>query len=764
MEQGKTIVRLGGGVLPYLRRRRFVFGLLAAAGALLLSQVNVFFNCTPLAAALYAGVDMAGFCPWYPLAGALIGAFCYPEINWVAVMAGGLYLFLRLGIQAIHDRPRGREKQLVLLLSELIPYLLLRLDNGQTALFGFFALAITLLVSIVLRRGILALACITRKKRLNSEQVIALCLLLCCMLPALSFLTFGTFSAAITLAAFVCLHAAKLRGMQAVALAAALSGVAVLCGAADAMFIANLTLCTLIAALFKPFGRWGTAFGFGGCGLLAVGGIHAVGQTLGAANLFIAVVAFLALPQGWVLPIAAAVDAKSAMEREERSSFQKLRIQTAEALNQTADAVTQLASMFAPERTQSIRPDGGITGQHLLAAAQQVCSDCLHRAHCYRAPEQAVEAIENMRAVYEKGYQPKAAFPLYSGCSRTVQLSSALSQVHAQQQQSRIREQREWEGRSFYKRQLSAVGSVMRGMAETVKSTGYYETRAEANLHMRLDEAGMRPKEVCVHRDQNGRQVSLTLHKSTAKRQAAAEEIAAKGVKTRLRLLTAEEKDRHYLLRFEEAGQLTIQAGFASIPKKRGQPCGDSLGRRALKGGGELYVISDGMGSGAAARQESQTAVSLLMELFAVGFPRDSALECVNRLLVSRGGRDMYATVDALCLNVRTGQAVFIKYGAPPSFILRGDTVIRVEAEALPAGVLEEAKPAVLMQTLRRGDAVVLLSDGVTDALENGLEKELQQAMSIRIPCDEAARQLTAAAHAQAAAPDDRSAIVLRIG
>lgn len=762
MERGKSIVRLRGGALPQVRTKGLLVGLFGMALCLLLSQVDVFLGYTPLAAALYAGMDMAGYSPWLPLAGAAAGAFLHPEPNWTAVMAAGLYLFLRLGVTAVRTRPPAAHKQAVLLLSELIPYLLLQLDTANTALFGFFSMSMTLLLSCVLRRGVMALRGVLAQKRLNGEAQLALCLLLCCLLPALSPLSIGTFSPAITLACFVCLQAARLKGMKAVALAAALAAVTVLCGGAGGMFIANLTVCTLIGALFRPFGRWGVALGFGICGLMAVGGIQSVEQTLGAANLFAGVVAYMVTPKDWLLPVTAAVDAGAARERAERSALQRFRRETVNNLYQTAQTVAHMAALLSDGsvQEQEAEPPGQ---DWRLSAVQRVCSDCLHRAHCYRMPEQALEAMEQMLADHENGARPQPGSPLLSTCSRTEQLCSALAQAEAQRQQHRMLAKREQAGRAFYQRQIAAVGCVMRNIAAQAEGGGYYDAKAEAAVHRRLEEAGLRPRGVSVQKSPVGKRVTLTLHKSTQKRHEDAAEIARRGVKSKLRLLSSEEEGKRRVLRFEEAGQIRVTAGVAVFPGRRGMPSGDSVGHKALAGGGELFIISDGMGSGAAAEKQSRAAVDMMTELFGAGFAERPALECVNRLLLRRGGRDMYATVDALHLNVRTGQAMFMKYGAPPSFILRGGGILRVEAEALPAGVLEEAAPAVCTRSLRRGDTVVMLSDGVLDALEHDMERVLMHITRTANNAKEAANALVYAAQKSAAVPDDRTAIVLRL-
>lgn len=159
-----------------------------------------------------------------------------------------------------------------------------------------------------------------------------------------------------------------------------------------------------------------------------------------------------------------------------------------------------------------------------------------------------------------------------------------------------------------------------------------------------------------------------------------------------------------------------LSVGAAACPKGGSDATGDSMGIRNVYGR-VLLALSDGMGTGGAAHKESTAAIALLGDLLSVGFDLDDALESVNRLLIARGEGEMYATLDAMLLDPSNASAKFIKYGAPPSYIIRNGKVHTLYAETLPLGILQEARPAVHQINLRRGDAVVLMTDGASDSL-----------------------------------------------
>ncbi len=204
-----------------------------------------------------------------------------------------------------------------------------------------------------------------------------------------------------------------------------------------------------------------------------------------------------------------------------------------------------------------------------------------------------------------------------------------------------------------------------------------------------------------------------------------------------------------------------ITIGAAALAKAGSKMTGDSMGMRRIREQ-VVLLLSDGMGSGDEAHQESAAAVALLGDLLSIGFALCEALECVNRLLMQRTSGDMFATMDALLFDRTSGQAQFVKYGAPPSYILRGGKLHTLYAEALPAGIVKEARPALHIAPLKKGDAVILMTDGAFDALGAELSRTLLEQVGAANTADDAAQSLLLAAREKSGA-DDMTVIVARI-
>ena len=67
-----------------------------------------------------------------------------------------------------------------------------------------------------------------------------------------------------------------------------------------------------------------------------------------------------------------------------------------------------------------------------------------------------------------------------------------------------------------------------------------------------------------------------------------------------------------------------------------------------------------------------------------------------------------------------------LKYGAPPSFLVRDGQVGAIAGEALPCGILAEAKPSVIRMQLRKNDRIIMCSDGVQDMFPEGTDEAIR--------------------------------------
>lgn len=128
----------------------------------------------------------------------------------------------------------------------------------------------------------------------------------------------------------------------------------------------------------------------------------------------------------------------------------------------------------------------------------------------------------------------------------------------------------------------------------------------------------------------------------------------------------------------------------------------------------QYYVLlCDGMGTGMGAEEEGRTAAQLLKRLLTAGYPAEYALRSLNSLCTLRGSAGA-VTVDLAQLDLRKGKATLYKWGAAPSWLLHGAVTEKIGTAGAPPGLsVTETRETVDRLSLRRGETLILLSDGV---------------------------------------------------
>ena len=128
---------------------------------------------------------------------------------------------------------------------------------------------------------------------------------------------------------------------------------------------------------------------------------------------------------------------------------------------------------------------------------------------------------------------------------------------------------------------------------------------------------------------------------------------------------------------------------------------------------GKYYVLlCDGMGTGLGAAREGDSAAARLRQLLTVGFPAEHALRSMNSILTLQG-RGGAVTMDLAEADLATGNAVLYKWGAAPSWVLKKSRTEKIGTATPPPGLSVEAvRETVVRLSLRRGETLILLSDG----------------------------------------------------
>lgn len=176
---------------------------------------------------------------------------------------------------------------------------------------------------------------------------------------------------------------------------------------------------------------------------------------------------------------------------------------------------------------------------------------------------------------------------------------------------------------------------------------------------------------------------------------------------------------------FLENDKFILQTGIATAKKYSSIVSGDSISRVRLGDGKYLLAISDGMGSGPDARKNSKIATSMLERLLNSGFDKNTSINLINSAIINANSEEMYATLDVEIFDLYNAKAEFLKNAACPTYIKRNRNVKEINANSLPAGILNNAKVDCFDVDLQDGDIVVICSDGIIESNVEYDNKEL---------------------------------------
>ena len=167
-------------------------------------------------------------------------------------------------------------------------------------------------------------------------------------------------------------------------------------------------------------------------------------------------------------------------------------------------------------------------------------------------------------------------------------------------------------------------------------------------------------------------------------------------------------------------------------------------------------LLCDGMGTGEEAAREASAAGQLLRKLLAAGFPPEHALRSLNSICALQGKAGA-VTVDLCELRLDTGKAVLYKWGAAPSYVITRGEPIKIGTASPPPGLsVSEGRETVEKLSLRKGETLVLLSDGA------GGEEALRSAwLRVGEPAADLAARILASEEVDGS--DDATVAVIRL-
>jgi stage II sporulation protein E len=607
------------------------------------------------------------------------------------------------------------------------------------------------------------------RERLMRDEQLALMLVSALALMGIRSIPVAGPMLAPPVAAILCLIASSLGAGQGAA-AGLLYGAALSFSGGDRFVGAALGLCALTAGAAGALGRWAGALAFALCNMVTL--LYGMGASYGAlhpAQAFAAGLLYCLLPPkfmekvwAWFLPTESGHDPERLAARLLVDARKRVR-----ALGQV------FGELAVGYESPSDAPDErAVIGQ----MRARLCRGCAGCRACWDGSDgragrlmcDLVTRAVSGEAIEEKDELPPEVARL---CRRATQIPQRLGPVLKDFSEKRRSAQARGQATSIMGKQFRQAETLLLNASGALAMPVKVDSALSRQAVAALDREAIKTREVLALRSSPGGAVTITAVKregiwrpEEAKR-AATRLSAELGLPMRTPMLP--EGGVSGELCFFQAPRYTATVGFVSRAKESTQPSGDSHLAAGLPGGRVLMMLSDGMGTGVSAARESRAAVRLIRRFLAAEVEHSLAFDSVNQLLMLLGGDDMFATVDLCVLDLNACSATFSKLGGCDSFMIRKGELTRIEGGRLPMGILEDVTPAGAHLRLQPGDTLLMMTDGLFDATQDGERAWLEQAasqLSGESPQAMCEALATLALDRQGQARDDITVMAARIG
>lgn len=406
----------------------------------------------------------------------------------------------------------------------------------------------------------------------------------------------------------------------------------------------------------------------------------------------------------------------------------RLKEENAQKLSEISGVLADVGRIFKSSQTDAAARKAALCG----IAASEVCSQCDKYDYCWRSryADTYGDFKQLAALVYVVGTVSPCdvPVPLKGRCHYWVQVLISMN-THNELLLGEETEKKE----STIALECESISRMLDALTAENLTEAEYDEKLEGELASALKERGIETREVICRKSGAQTEIKVVRPACRSGRECSS------AILSELKRLTGVQFICDYrkcnavgekcVCSFIPLPRLRV-SGYAARQKKEGERvCGDTFALKPIKGGKYLAAISDGMGSGSGALAESERAVSLAETLLEGGMDSASSYSLINQLLYLGSQKESYSTLDACVLDLNDGVMEWGKIGACPGYILREGKAISYECASLPAGIVDSVHPGIIKKLIRSGDVIILVSDGVYDALsgaQDGIKSYLE--------------------------------------
>lgn len=469
---------------------------------------------------------------------------------------------------------------------------------------------------------------------------------------------------------------------------------------------------SLMAGVMKNFGKLGTCVG-AFCGYVISIFYLSSSPDIKLREILIASVLFCFLPFEKIL---VKKDQNSKTEEVEKMVREKIYGLATILENFQFDSDKKVVPIISKNEAKKMIED----------TCQKVCDGCQNSFICW---QQAFERTNYMlnevkNAILKKGLVSNDDSKILRlNCLKSNEFVAVLNGFLDVLKYSKLLENGMVQKETGFKKHLEVLKDVVLDTMKMIESDIKQDKGIAREIELELSRYGYNIEKVEFYKFEDGFEVDIHLHdcyKTPKKKEI--ERIVKSIVGCEVEITSEIPKiSGGYELSIIKKPNINID--YAILTKSKDNVNGDRVCFLQLKDGKFLACISDGMGTGEIASQNSFIVVDSLKKFTSLGFDKKIAIKMINSLLAIKNNEG-FASVD-ICVIDRFGlKAELLKMGAMPTYIKRANEVIKISSSSLPAGVDANSTYEYLEYDIQKGDIIFMISDGVIELLgENGDER-----------------------------------------
>lgn len=445
---------------------------------------------------------------------------------------------------------------------------------------------------------------------------------------------------------------------------------------------------------------------------------------------------FLLTPASLFSNISRYIPGTEEHTKEQQQYLQKVRDVTSKRVQQFSGVFHALANSFSGTDSSGIKvsAEKRDTDQFLSQVTERTCQSCFMKERCWKKEfDTTYELMDSMKDELTEHHQlnRKLKREFENHCVKSNQVVDVMKEeVTYFMANHRLRQQME-ESKRLVAEQLLGVSEVMDDFANEILKEREHHEKQERQIIEALKDLGIEIEKLDIYQlDKGNVDIEMTL--SLYDYRGEGEKVIAPILSDILNELVVVKEEEispfpngTSYLAFRSAKEYILETGAANAARGGGFISGDSYRMIELGEGKFAVAISDGMGNGKRAKEESEETLRLLQQILQVGIPEKVAIKSINSILALRTTDEMFATLDLAVFDLNHAEVKFLKVSAAPSFIKRGDEIVKIEASNLPMGIIHEVDVDIVSEQLQSDDLLILMSDGIFEGPKHVENTEL---------------------------------------